>query len=174
MKQERPPQDGIEKWAEWLDSQPKNTRLTKEQMNMFMAMTMNEAKVETDSEARSLIEPKRQNFASMLYNRIENCHTYTISVAAAVFLSTLINKPGEAVIYTNYLQYKAFKMGKKRITMREVALIWPYGYFSEETLHQAWDRQKMAGCYASNMLDSYEAQKSIEIHRERTDVQETY
>ena len=163
MKQVQPPQDGIEKWAEWLDSQPKNTPLTNEQMDMFMAMTLNEAKVETDSDALKLIEPRRQNFASMLYNRIKNCHTYTISVAAAAFLSTLTKRPGEVVIYTTFLQYKAFKMGKKRMTMREIALIWPFGFFSEETLHQAWDKQKMAACYGSNMLDSYEAQKSIEI-----------
>ena len=137
MKEEKIPHNGTEKWADWLDSQPKDTPLTNEQMDMFMAMTINEAKVETDS--------------------------YTISVAAAIFMSTLIERPGEATIYANYLQYKAFKMGKKRISMREVALIWPFGFFSEETLHQAWDRQKRAGCYASNMLDSYEAQKSIEI-----------
>lgn len=123
MKQVQPPQDGIEKWAEWLDSQPKNTPLTNEQMDMFMAMTLNEAKVETDSDALKLIEPRRQNLASMLYNRIKNCHTYTISVAAAAFLSTLTKRPGEVVIYTNFLQYKAFKMGKKRMTMREIALI---------------------------------------------------
>ena len=165
MKEEKIPHNGTEKWADWLDSQPKDTPLTNEQMDMFMAMTINEAKVETDSDTLKLIEPKRQNFASMLYNRIKNCHTYTISVAAAIFMSTLIERPGEATIYANYLQYKAFKMGKKRISMREVALIWPFGFFSEETLHQAWDRQKRAGCNASNMLDSYEAQKSI-IYRQ--------
>ena len=92
MKQVQPPQDGIEKWAEWLDSQPKNTPLTNEQMDMFMAMTLNEAKVETDSDALKLIEPRRQNLASMLYNRIKNCHTYTISVAAAAF--RLCERPG--------------------------------------------------------------------------------
>ena len=163
MKEEKIPHNGTEKWAEWLDSQSKNTRLNNEQMKMFMAMTMNEEKVETDSDALNLVAPKQPNFASMLYNRIKSCHTYSISVAAAVFMSTLIKRPGESTIYANFLQYKSFKMGKKRITMREIALIWPFGFFSEETLHQAWDKQKMAGCYASNMLDSYEAQKSIEI-----------
>lgn len=126
-------------------------------MNVFVAMTMKEDRIETDSKALKLVAPKQPNFASMLYNRVKLCHTYTISVAAAIFMSTLIKRPGEATIYANYLQYKAFKMGKKKISMREIALIWPFGCFSEETLYQAWDKQKMAGCYGSNMLDSYEA-----------------
>lgn len=163
MKQELPPQDGVEKWAEWLDSQPKNTRLNNEQMNIFIAMSMKEEDVEKDSKALNIVASKQQNYASMFFNRVKSCHTYTISVAVAIFMSTLINRPGEAVIYSNYLQYKAYKMGKKKMTMRDIAFIWPYGVFSQETLHQAWDRQKYAGCYASNLLDYYEAQKTIEI-----------
>lgn len=163
MKQEKPPQDGVEKWAEWLDAQPKNTRLNNEQMDIFIAMTMKEKDVETDSDALRLVAPKQQNYASMFFNRVKACHTYTVSVAVAIFMSTLIKRPGEAVIYSNYLQYKAFKMGKKKITMYDVGCIWSFGFFSQETLHQAWDRQKYPGCYASNMLDSYEAQQSIEI-----------
>lgn len=30
MKEEKIPHNGTEKWAEWLDTMPKNTRLSKE------------------------------------------------------------------------------------------------------------------------------------------------
>lgn len=132
MNQQLPPPDGVEKWAEWLDAQPKRTPLNGKQMEMFMAMTMHEDEVEKDADALKLVAPKQPNYASMLFNRIKLCHSYTISVAAALFMSELIHRPGEATIYANYLQYKAFKMGKKRITMREITNIWGWGGYSRK------------------------------------------
>lgn len=163
MDKQLPPYNGVEKWAEWLDAQPKHTRLNNMQMNLFISMTMREKEIETDTDALKLIAPKRPNYASMFYNRVKLCHTYNISIAVALFMSELIHRPGEATIYANYLQYKAFKMGKKEITMREIANIWPFGFFSEATLEESWDKQKHPGCFASNMLDEGHAQESIMI-----------
>ncbi len=165
MKQKIPSPDGIEKWAEWLDSMPKRTPLTEEQCRVFMAMTLMEDYIETDAEALRMVEPKQMNYASMFYNRVKSCHTYKVSVAVALFISSLVDRPGLVTIYANYLQYKAFKFGKKKLGMQDMALIMPFGVFSKETLLQAWDKQKWYGSIGSdNLLDYHEAQKSIELN----------
>lgn len=153
--------DGVEKWAEWLDSQPKATPLTALQTNAFIAMSLKEESVNSDPEALSILEKGKLNGASIFYNRVKDLHTYKISFALALFMGCFIDRPGIAVIYSNYLQYKAYMMGKKKLGMKEISLIFQFGFFSEETLGEAWDRQKLPDF--SNMLDCVDAQKSIEI-----------
>lgn len=163
MEQKTSHPDSIEKWAEWLDSQPKHTPMTDSQSKVFISATLSEDKIETDANAMQMVAPKQQNYASMFYNRVKCCHSYEVTIAVALFISTLIDRPGVSTIYANYLQYKAFKMGKKKLTMNDIAFIWPFGLFSSETLELAWDKQKCADCFASNLLDNGYAQKSIEI-----------
>lgn len=157
--------DGVEKWAEWLDSQPKNTPMTQEQSKIFIACCMNEDKIENDPKANSIVKERSFTSASVFYNRVQSCHSYTISVAAAMFISTLIDNPGVSTIYANYIQYKAFKNGLKKVGIQDIAMMMPFGVFSKATLTQAWDLQKYRGDHpgSDNMLDYYEAQKSIAI-----------
>lgn len=156
-----PPYDGVEKWAEWLDSQPKATRLTDEQERAFFLTTLKEERIDSDPKALSILEKGNQNGASAFYTRVKAFHTYEVSPSLALFVGMLIDSPGKAVIYANYLQYKACKMGKKKLGLEEISYIFRFGFFSEDTLREAWDRQKHRGL--GNMLDYVDAQKSIEI-----------
>lgn len=157
--------NSVEEWAAWLDQQPKKTIPNKDQLLALMAMSLNEDAVETDPDALALVAPRQYNLASMFYNRVNTCHTYKVSIAVAVFIGELADRPGVVTIFANYLQYKAFKLGKKTIKMEDIKeLIWPDGVFSTETLTEAWDRQKYFGGMGSdNMLDYGTAQESITI-----------
>lgn len=157
--------NSVEEWAKWLDGQPKKTMPTKNQVLALMAMSLNEDAVETDPDALALVAPRQYNLASMFYNRVNTCHTYKVSVAVAIFIGELADRPGVVTIFANYLQYKAFKLGKKTIKMNDIQeSIWPDGVFSTETLTEAWDRQKYFGGNGSdNMLDYGTAQESITI-----------
>lgn len=157
--------DGVEKWAEWLDSQPKKTPMTEEQSRIFIACCMNEDAIETDPKAISIVKSRSFTPESVFYNRVQSYHSYTISIAAAMFMATLIDKPGVSTIYANYIQYKAFKAGIKKVGLQDIALMMPFGVFSKDTLTQAWDRQKYRGDHpgSDNMLDYRAAQETIEI-----------
>lgn len=158
------PHDGVEKWAEWLDAQPKQTELNMDQIKAFFAISKSgEESFNSDPACWDLLTPGRGNGASFLYNRIEKFHTYKISAALAVAMGMMIDKPGEGVIYANYFQYKAYKMGKKELKFSDLVNIFPFGFFSDDTLRQAWDLQKYVIPGFPNMLDCIEAQKSIEI-----------
>lgn len=158
--------DSVEKWAEWLDSQPKNIPMTEEQSKTFIACCLNEDAIETDPQAIALVKSRAYTPESIFYNRVQSCHTYTISIAATLFMATLIDRPGVSTIYANYIQYKAFKKGLKKVGIQHIADMMPFGIFSKETLSQAWDKQKYQnnGIGSDNMLDYYSAQESITIN----------
>lgn len=157
--------NSVEEWAEWLDAQPKTTIPNRNQCLALMAMSLNEEAVEKDPDALALVAPRQYNLASMFYNLVNACHTYKVSVAVAIFIGELADRPGVVTIFANYLQYKAFELDKKTIKMEDIRnSIWPNGVFSTETLTEAWDRQKYFGGNGSdNMLDYGKAQESIRI-----------
>lgn len=157
--------NGVEKWAEWLDIQPKSTRLNDEQMRIFTSMSFNEDAVEKDKATQEFVSTPPTNLAAVFYNRIKLCHTYEITIGAALFLSSIISNLGEATMYANYLQYKAKKLNLKRITMKDIGMkLFPFGFFSKDTMRIAWERQKCKIAEGSdNLLDHGIAQQSIII-----------
>ncbi|MCX4278966.1 hypothetical protein [Muribaculum sp.] len=157
--------DLVEKWAEWLDHQPKTTALTEEQMLTFVLATMHESKIEANEELKNDILNGGPSMERLFYNRVKACHTYTITFAVALAMASITRTPGEVTMYANYLQYKAKKMGKGLLRMQDIGMhILPYGVFSRDTMREAWDRQKCSHNLGSdNILDHNEAQGTIEI-----------
>lgn len=157
--------NGVEEWAEWLDNQPKDTELTKEQRHMFMTCARHESEFERIEEAREELTSDEPSLEGMFYKRVQKCHTYTITMAVAVAIGIIVHNPAEVTMYANYIQYKAKKMNKGLIRMEDLGMhILPNGIFSRETLREAWDRQKCSHDLGSdNLLDHYKAQETIEI-----------
>lgn len=157
--------DLVEKWAEWLDRQPKSTELTEDQMKTFVLVTMHEREIEANDELKSMILNGGPSMERLFYNRVKACHTYTITFAVAIAMASITRTPGEVTMYANYLQYKAKKMGKGLLRMQDIGMhILPYGVFSRETMREAWDRQKYSHDLGSdNILDHNEAQETIKI-----------
>lgn len=149
----------IELWAEDLDKQPKNKPL--DDIKIFMTATMNEDRIESDPEAKQIIE-EGNNMASLIFKRIKFMHTYTATKAVLLFLESICPTPGIAVMYCNYLQYKMFKRKQKKLDMNTLAFIFPMGFFSEHTLNEFWDKQKLlVDRGPDNMLDYKELGSSM-------------
>lgn len=157
--------DLVEKWAEWLDHQPKSTELNDNQMKTFLLATMHEREIEANDQLKNEILNGGPSMERLFYNRVKACHTYTITFAVALAMASITRTPGEVTMYTNYLQYKAKKMGKGLLRMQDIGMhILPFGIFSRETMREAWDRQKCSHDLGSdNILDHEEAQGTIKI-----------
>ena len=86
----------------------------------------------------------------------------------AILLSCICSSPGQAVMYIYYLLYKAKKLGMKELSFDRVSMeIFPFGFFTEETLNYHWDLQKVRkdpGSFGTdNLLDYPEAMKSLSL-----------
>lgn len=87
-----------------------------------------------------------------------------------VFMSTMIDTPGTAVMYAHYMAYRAGKAGLKRITLKFLCeSCFPFGFPNDDGLQKAWDAQKSynkeefkdMNIHAGNLLDHMPANKSL-------------
>jgi hypothetical protein len=89
-----------------------------------------------------------------------------IDKKTTILLSCICSSPGQAVMYIYYLLYKSKKLGLKELSFNHVSMeIFPFGFFTEETLNRYWDLQKVNRDLGSrgsdNLLDYPEASKSL-------------
>jgi len=89
-----------------------------------------------------------------------------IDKRTAIMLGILCKSPGQAVMYVYYLMYKAKNLKKEEITFDTLCRdIFPFGFFTEETLNYYWDEQKVkkdsSRSGSDNLLDYSEAAKSL-------------
>ena len=83
------------------------------------------------------------NGVAILHDRIKGCHTYTIENAVLLFLGSVIDRPGIAVQYANFMRYKCWQNHIKHVDMKNFSRhIFHAGLFTENTLCEMWDKQK--------------------------------
>lgn len=160
--------DSIQKWCEELDT--KKTETLSQKDELFLRRFIPEEKeIENDPEIKRLLGG--WNAAAIMYSRLKKFHTYTVNNAVLVFMGCIMNSPGIAVEYCNYMQYKCWLYGIKHINMDILKKrIFPMGFFSEETLHEMWEKQKIIpkdGGGLANMLDHPEFMESIREIKEK-------
>lgn len=132
--------DSIQKWCEELDRKPKR-ELTPEEGNTMIICSINEEAIRKDKDFDSLLG--KWNGVSILHSRIKSCHTYTIENAVLLLLGSSIDRPGIAVQYTNFIQYKCWQYHIKHVDMKAFSRqILPAGLFTEAALNEMWDKQK--------------------------------
>lgn len=160
--------DAIQKWCEELDSKPKE-ELSQEDEIFLKRFILDEKDLDNDPKIKALLSG--WNATAIMYDRIKKFHTYTVSYAVLVFMGCMIDRPGIAVEYCNYMQYKCWKHGIKHVDMESFSRhICPMGFFSEETLHEMWEKQKIIpkdGGALGNMLDRPEFMESIREIKEK-------
>ena len=85
--------------------------------------------------------------------------------ASRLLISLFCSTPGDAVMYTYYIAYKMKEAGIKELSLNRVcADIFPFGFFSEESLHEYWDKQKVnpgKNSGGDNLLDYTKASESL-------------
>ena len=103
--------------------------------------------------------------ACVFYNRVRTKHTYTVSGPLASFVGFVSKNFGEAVMYANYLQYKAFKQGKRHLDLNFfLTECFPDGFPTDEVLKKMWEAQKVEFFeygITDSMLDCVDGQESI-------------
>ena len=160
--------DAIQKWCEELDSKPK-MEMSQEEEDIFLRCKAYESNIRHFPECQKML--KGWNAAAILNERVKSSHTYTLELSGQVFFGAILDRPGIVVQYANYMQYKCWQHGIKHIDMESFSrYIFPMGFFSEDTLHEMWEKQKIIpkdGGALGNMLDHPEFMESIREIKEK-------
>ena len=118
---------------------------------------------------KELSKAKDQNLACKIIETRLAGLGYNVHLLVLIFLSTLLESPGEAVMYAHYMAYKAKKHGKKDIDLNFLCMdIFPWGFPTKEDLSEVWDGQKIYRIEelnglieGDNLLDRADANISI-------------
>ena len=117
--------------------------------------------LEDDLESNRVPIPR----ACALYKRMKKMHTYIVSGPLASFVGFISKSFGEAAMYANYIQYKAFKHDRKYVNLDFFFTeCFPDGFPTDGVLTRMWDAQKVDICeygLSDNMLDCVDGQESI-------------
>lgn len=155
-------ESSIEQWAAELDAKPKE-RMSEENIGSLVRLMAHEKVFEDDKDGKFAELCKGWNGVAIINKRLQ-LHTFTMSKAAQTFMGLLIDQPGKAVMALNYFQYKCAKMNMWCIDMTLLcSRIIPDGWFSDDTLREAWEAQKYVSENGGllNMLDNPAYGKSI-------------
>lgn len=150
--------DAIQKWCEELDRKPK-MEMSEEDTKIFVEIKLREDKINNHPYYERMLA------MTVMYIRIKQFHTFTASNSVFMFMGCMIDRLGITVEYCNYMQYKCWQHGIKHVDMESFSrYIFPMGFFSEDTLHEMWEKQKIIpkdGGALANMLDHPEFMESI-------------
>lgn len=97
---------------------------------------------------------------------------YEPDVTLLMFMSTMVDNPGSAVMYAHYLAYKGKKHSVRKIDIQFMCeRVFPIGFPTDEDMSKVWDMQKVSkaekevqeflGAGIDNLLDRAIANRSI-------------
>ncbi len=159
--------NAIELWAENFSIKPIET-CTEELAKAFFQHSFAEINHSVDEKGlKKLLDEAKGGMSSVLWLRVKRCHTYEISVTVAAFFGDYVLKNfGMSTMLANYMQWWAYKQNTTKITMREVAFMFPNGFPTEESWNEAWNEQKVErdetnGWCSDNGLDYPQLMESI-------------
>lgn len=98
--------DAIQKWCEELDGKSK-IEINDTQRKLLSIFKMNHEIVGNFLNAHKELS-SQFDYTSFMINLVAENFPYKIDYPSALIISTLIDRPAIAVMYTNYLQYKCF------------------------------------------------------------------
>ncbi len=107
---------------------------------------------------------KEYNLLLILEDRLKKIGC-SLDKAARLLVAISCKSPGEVVMYSSYLSYKMKKMGLDSLSLEKICTdIFPLGFFTEKTLREHWDIQKVntnGNPGSDNLLDYLKAYESI-------------
>lgn len=165
MKFEDLKESSVEEWAKLLDSEPKKTPLPKEHTEQIFYLMVDKEVIEESENTQKFFT--ECCVAKVFSTRIRACHDYEITKTGMVFLLLAFSNFtfATSTMIANYLQYISKIKCIKRFDIDILARdIFPLGVFSEKTLNEAWELQKVEADTRhpnDNMLDYSFCCKSI-------------
>jgi hypothetical protein len=143
----------IEEWCSKLDKEPRRTAL--DSAEDFINLYLNKDRIDSDESMSEKF--KEHPLISIMLSRIKFIHNYEVTNSGIIFMSMLVNSPGECVMLVNYLQYKSVELDISKFDMDNLVEIFPTGGWSEEIKSKYWELQKLPenlrSDYSDNMLD---------------------
>lgn len=149
----------IAEWAANLDTNGDRCRMTSNNAIMFIQILT----ISMGPDAKNFESSLENNLGAdkILKSRFET-FGYKMSNTVTSLVCCLINtlSPGNLVMYANYLAYKCKVNNWDELTVDNICSdLFPYGGFTDESLNEAWQNQKIDG---ANLLDMSSAGKSIQ------------
>lgn len=160
-------EDSIQKWAmeaEKIFASNHEKAMTDSQVSYLITCQRAEDQMEKDKELIHKLEKNEFGYCSVFYNRVKYCHTFECTIAVCVFMGIIATSFGDVTIFSNFLQYKAFKHNQRKIDMNFICVYcFPWGFPTKEALKMTWDLQKVERQEdgPDNLLDYGICQKSI-------------
>lgn len=99
-----------------------------------------------DAEVKIAIdEIKKANICYGIFKeRINPTFKITVEDKVIMFLAVVVGSPAETIMYGTYISYVALKHNRKNIDFNFFAEeIFPFGFPSEESMMEMWDKQKL-------------------------------
>lgn len=154
--------NNIEDWCKEVDKLPRRMFNGKEAV-WLADLLFKEDGIDRSVNIQKLLEDKELGYASVIWWRIKCFHTFTISPSLALFLGDIVSNLGTSTMISNFLQYKAFLLKLKHITLSDFfIMIFPNGWISDEDWCKAWEWQKIKDeGISDNMLDYPKYMESI-------------
>lgn len=157
----------IAKWAAKLDLEPKDDKLSDENVKILCNLLFSESEIEK-GKLDELFDSKSKNclfLAVVFKKRVETLHTFKCSKAVMILFGFICNSPGEVVMYTNYLQYVSHDEHKSEFKLKDICVLFPYRFYDQTLLQRYWDLQKVHfddSRVPDNMLDYSAAMVSLQ------------
>lgn len=154
--------NNIEDWCKEVDKLPRRMFNGKEAV-WLADLLFKEDGIDRSVNIQKLLEDKELGYASVIWWRVKCIHSFTISPSLALFLGDIVSNLGTSTMISKFLQYKAFLLKLKHITLSEFfTKIFPKGWISDEDWHKAWEWQKIKDeGISDNMLDYPKYMESI-------------
>lgn len=159
-------------FCEKLDAK-KFVPMQEENTKFLLSITMMQQAIKSGKTEPGLIEElnkaKNANTACQIIETRLAGLGYNVHLLVLIFLSTLIESAGEAVMYSHYMAYKAKKHGVKEIDLDFFCMhVFPWGFPTQNDLNEVWNGQKISRIeelkgliVGDNLLDKADANVSI-------------
>ena len=142
--------------------------MTLEESKMFMQLIM----IEKDGSMPPFEETKIELpfELRLIKGSLSSRFTFEMTEPLQLMIAQISGSAGNVIMYLTYLQYRAKKLDKRKLSIEDFANIFPMGFPTNKSLQDAWDSQKVNRSAdnpngSDNLLDYQESLQSIHFSK---------
>jgi hypothetical protein len=145
-------------WGDLFEAAPREP-MDDDTGKLFISATFQELAGPSSENLKDLEQECRKDFGyNVFLDRAESLDL-KITTYAGIFIASLCQSPGEAVMWAHGLRAQQIKKNLPEIDMGVLSEIFPFGFPTREGLNSVWDNQKghFLGVPVDNLLDVVDA-----------------